>query len=287
MFQLYLNRHYKKLVGMLMNNDSKQITPQDPWQNLSQFTPARIALGRAGTSLPTKASLEFQLAHALARDAVNIPLDFASIAQRLNNQGYQCLMLQTQAENQRMFLQRPDLGRLLGESALASLKNISQINTDVVVVVADGLSSKAIENHAERFLSLLPPELSGKGYNLPPVCLVKHGRVAIGDAIAEHFDARLCIVLIGERPGLSSPDSMGIYFTYKARSGVTTDADRNCISNIHKCGLSYEKALIKLMYLINESEKLRLSGIHLKDETTNTVLNNQKEQTNFLANFKV
>ena len=265
-----------------MNNDSKQITPQDPWQNLSQFTPARIALGRAGTSLPTKASLEFQLAHALARDAVNMPLDFENIAQRLNKKGYQCLMLETQAENQRMFLQRPDLGRLLAEPALASLKTISQINTDVVIVVADGLSSKAIENHAEPFLSLLLPELQAKGFTLPPVCLVKHGRVAIGDAIAEYYAAKLCIVLIGERPGLSSPDSMGIYFTYEARSGISTDADRNCISNIHQNGLGYGQALKKLLYLINESEKLQLSGINLKDETTDVALDGQRQQTNFL-----
>ncbi len=213
-----------------MNNDNKQLFSQDPWRSLTQFTPARIGLGHSGISLSTKASLEFQLAHALARDAVNIPLDFENLEHRLNKQGYQCSMLQAQAENQRMYLQRPDLGRLLSESTLESLQNTPQINTDVVVVVADGLSSKAIEHHAEPFLKLLLPELRAKGFSLPPVCLVKHGRVAIGDAIAEHYAARLCIVLIGERPGLSSPDSMGIYFTYEARSGISTDADRNCIS---------------------------------------------------------
>lgn len=265
-----------------MNDDYKQIIPQDPWQNLRQFTPARIALGHTGISLPTKASLEFQLAHALARDAVNIPLDFENLEQRLNKQGYQCLMLQTQAENQRMYLQRPDLGRLLSEYSLESLQKNPQINTDAVVVVSDGLSSKAVEHHAEPFLNLVLPELQAKGFSWPPVCLVKHGRVAIGDAIAEHFTARLCIVLIGERPGLSSPDSMGIYFTYQARSGISTDADRNCISNIHQNGLGYGQALNKLLYLINESEKLQLSGINLKDETTDTALGSQHQQANFL-----
>jgi ethanolamine ammonia-lyase small subunit len=265
-----------------MNDDYKQIVPQDPWQNLKQFTPARIALGHTGISLPTKASLEFQLAHALARDAVNIPLDFENLEHQLNKQGYQCLMLQTQAENQRMYLQRPDLGRLLSESTLESLQNTPKINTDAVVVVADGLSSKAIEHHAEPFLKLLLPELRAKGFSLPPVCLVKHGRVAIGDAIAEHYAAKLCLVLIGERPGLSSPDSMGIYFTYEARSGISTDADRNCISNIHQNGLGYGQALKKLLYLINKSEKLQLSGINLKDETTDTALDGQRQQTNFL-----
>jgi ethanolamine ammonia-lyase small subunit len=264
-----------------MNKDNKQIIPQDPWQNLKQFTPARIALGHSGISLPTKASLEYQLAQALARDAVNIPLDFENLEHRLNKQGYQCLMLQTQADNQRMYLQRPDLGRLLSEFALEYLKNIPQINKDVVVVVADGLSSKAIEHHAEPFLSLLLPEIQAKGYTSPPVCLVKHGRVAIGDAIAEHYAARLCIVLIGERPGLSSPDSMGIYFTYQAQSGISTDADRNCISNIHNNGLSYEQALKKLLYLIKESEKLKISGVNLKEKTIVSELSNQ-QQPNFL-----
>jgi ethanolamine ammonia-lyase small subunit len=282
MYPRYLNQRYKKSVGMAMDNDNKQINPQDPWQNLTQFTPARIALGHVGISLPTHASLEFAHAHALARDAVNIPLDFANLEHRLNKLGYQTLILQTRAENHRMYLQRPDLGRLLSVSALACLRNTPQTNTDAVVVVADGLSSKAIENHAEPFLSLLLPELQAKDCTLPPVCLVKHGRVAIGDAVAEHFTARLCIVLIGERPGLSAPDSMGIYFTYKAKSGISTDADRNCISNIHQNGLSYGQALKKLLYLINESEKLKLSGVNLKDQTTENETTDLRKDSNFL-----
>jgi ethanolamine ammonia-lyase small subunit len=265
-----------------MSNHSEPTIVQDPWQSLKQFTPARIALGRAGMSLPTRACLDFQLAHALARDAVNIPLDFAGLEQRLNLQCCQTLTLQSRAENQSMYLQRPDLGRLLSASAMTCLQNTALITADAVVVVADGLSSTAIEHHAEPFLSLLLPELQKKGYILPPVCLVKHGRVAVGDAIAEHYSARFCIVLIGERPGLSSPDSMGIYFTYQAKSGISTDADRNCISNIHKNGLSYEQALKKLLFLINEAEKLLLSGINLKDETTDTAPNDQQKQANFL-----
>ena len=276
----YLNQRYKRSAGSAMNNDNKQIIPQNPWQNLKQFTPARIALGHTGISLPTKASLEFQLAQALAYDAVNVPLDFKRLEHRLNKQGYQCLMLQTRAENQRMYLQRPDLGRLLSESALECFKNIAQINNDVVVVVADGLSSNAIDHHAEPFLKLLLPELQVMGYTLPPLCLVQHGRVAIGDAIAEHFAARLCIVLIGERPGLSSPDSMGIYFTYQAQSGISTDADRNCISNIHNNGLSYVQALQKLLYLIKASESLKISGVNLKEQAAIFELSNQ--QQNFL-----
>ncbi len=261
--------------------------PNDPavisnsWDSLKQFTPARIALGRAGISLPTRASLDFQLAHALARDAVNIPIDFSVLEQSLSLLGLESLTLNTQAENQQHYLQRPDLGRVLSDTALACLEQTAPISTEAVIVVADGLSSKAIQHHALPFLTLLLPQL--QGYRLAPVCLVKHGRVAIGDAIAEHYAARLCIVLIGERPGLSSPDSMGIYFTYQARAKLSTDAERNCISNIHNNGLSYEQALKKLMFLITEAEKLQLSGVNLKDETTDTLTDDSPKYVNFLV----
>ncbi|WP_262965375.1 ethanolamine ammonia-lyase subunit EutC [Methylobacter psychrophilus] len=264
-----------------MSNNNETEISLDPWHSLSQFTSARIALGRTGISLPTRACLDFQLAHALARDAVHIPLDFTRLEQQLNLLGYQTQILQSQAETQSIYLQRPDLGRLLSASAVDGLQNTAPIQADVVVVVADGLSSKAIARHVEPFLSLLLPQLQANGYRIPPVCLVKHGRVAIGDAIAEYYTARLCIILIGERPGLSSPDSMGIYYTYQAKSGISTDADRNCISNIHNNGLSYEQALKKLLFLINKSEKLKFSGVNLKDETTDTELDNQ-QQANFL-----
>ena len=196
--------------------------------------------------------------------------------------GYQTLILKTRAENQQMYLQRPDLGRLISKAAMNCLQQTAPISADAVVVVADGLSSKAIKHHAEPFLSLLLPELQENGYTLLPVCLVKHGRVAIGDAIAEHYSARLCMVLIGERPGLSSPDSMSIYFTYQARSGISKDADRNCISNIHKNGLRYEQALRKLLFLLTEAEKLQLSGFSLKDKTTDATPNDQQKRANFL-----
>jgi ethanolamine ammonia-lyase small subunit len=249
---------------------------------LNQFTPARIAQGRAGMSQTTRNSLEFQLAHALARDAVNIPLDFVQLEQDIHALGYATLTLQTQAENQRLYLQRPDLGRLLSASAISCLQHNPSIQADAVIVVADGLSSKAIEQHAEPFLRLLLPELQAKAYQLPPVCMIKHGRVAIGDAVADYYAARLCIVLIGERPGLSSPDSMGIYFTYQAKSGISTDADRNCISNIHGNGLSYEQALKKLLFLLNEAEKCQFSGVNLKDETTENSLLDEQQHVNFL-----
>ena len=253
----------------------------DPWQHLSQFTPARIALGRTGMSLPTRANLDFQLAHALARDAVHIPLDFTQLNQQLNQLGFKTQILQSQAENDAMYLQRPDLGRLLCQGSLAELQAQPPLAVDAVIIIADGLSSKAIEHHAVHFIELLLPALQTKAYQIPPLCLVKQGRVAIGDAIAEHYQARFCILLIGERPGLSSPDSMGIYFTYQAQAGISTDADRNCISNIHSNGLSYEQALKKLLFLIDGAEQLKLSGVSLKDETTEAGLNNQLE-ANFL-----
>jgi ethanolamine ammonia-lyase small subunit len=265
-----------------MGKNNPQTADCDNWQCLSQFTSARIALGRAGMSLPTKANLEFQLAHALARDAANLPLDFPRLEQSINNLAYQTLTLQSLAENHAMYLQRPDLGRLLNSHSIASLNQQKQTQVDAVIVIADGLSSAAIDHHAAPFLGLLLPSLVELNYRMPSVCLVKYGRVAIGDPIAEHYAARLCIVLIGERPGLSSPDSMGIYFTYLAKSGISTDADRNCISNIHNNGLSYEQALNKLLFLIKGAERLRLSGVHLKDETTENKINSLPEPANFL-----
>jgi len=258
-------------------------TTPDTWQCLSQFTAARIALGRAGISLPTRACLDFQLAHALARDAVNLPLDFDQLAHSLSVQGIASLCLHSQAANQQIYLQRPDLGRLLSPASQRSLQKLKPSAADAVVIIADGLSSTAITHHAEAFLSILLPSLQAQQYRIPPVCLVKHGRVAIGDAIADHFAARLCIVLIGERPGLSSPDSMGIYFTYQARSGFSTDADRNCISNIHSNGLSYAQALHKLLFLIASAEQLKLSGVALKDQSTEADL--ALPQANFLLDF--
>lgn len=251
-----------------MSDADDPLVVPDPWHGLKQFTPARIALGRAGMSQPTRAGLDFQLAHALARDAVHVPMDFAGFEQRLNDRGCRTVILQTRAESRQQYLQRPDLGRRLSETAVACLERNPFSDADAVVVVADGLSSQAIERHAVPFLDLLLPRLHETGYRLPPVCLVKQGRVAIGDEIAARYSARLCLVLIGERPGLSSPDSMGIYFTYRASPGISTDADRNCISNIHQNGLGYEQALRKLLYLIRESEKLQLSGVCLKDETS-------------------
>ena len=266
-----------------MPDVKKPVIAFDPWHPLNQLTPARIGLGRAGMSLPTRANLDFQLAHALARDAVHIPLDFNHLKSKLDNLAYVNQHLQSQADSQSSYLQRPDLGRLLSEQSINVLKATESLQVDAVIVVADGLSSKAIANHAIPFLQLLVPALTAADYQLAPICLVKHGRVAIGDAIAEHYQAKLCITLIGERPGLSSPDSMGIYFTYQAKAQISTDADRNCISNIHVNGLSYEQALAKLLYLIKGAEQLKCTGVLLKDETSDAGID-QLEARNFLLN---
>ncbi len=267
-----------------MSDRKLQPESVDPLTILKRFTNARIALGRAGISLPVKAHLEFQLAHALAKDAVNIPLDFVSLERRLVEQGYKTLLLQTQAGDRQNYLQRPDLGRLLNPLSVQKTEQaMHQTATpDIALVIADGLSSKAIANHAVPFLSLLIPKLENLGCSLSPVCLVEHGRVAIGDPIAEIFSAEMVVVLIGERPGLSSPDSMGIYFTYHPKVG-STDAERNCISNIHGNGLDYPAAIKKLLFLINESRRIKISGVHLKDETQeDSSLQNLKKSTNFL-----
>ncbi|WP_239649782.1 ethanolamine ammonia-lyase subunit EutC [Methylocucumis oryzae] len=238
-----------------MTTKTDLVTP-NPWQALKRFTPARIALGRAGMSQSTETHLNFQLAHALARDAVNLPLDFSALANDLNALNVSTQMLSSQASQHAHYLQRPDLGRKLSQASQDELAKQTSADYDAIIVVADGLSSTAIQTHAAPFIALLMPALAAKGYQYPDVCLVKHGRVAIGDAIAAHYSARFCIMLIGERPGLSSPDSMGIYFTYQAKPGVTTDAERNCISNIHGNGLSYSQALIKLIYLLEHAELL-------------------------------
>ena len=252
-----------------MTKEMQSAPPEDAWHTLKRFTCARIALGSAGMSLPSKAHLEFQLAHALARDAVNIPLDFRQMEQALANQGLQTISLKSRAESHRVYLQRPDKGRLLNPDSVARIEHavIEQpLPPDLALIIADGLSSKAIENHAALFIEQLIPRLYEKGYTVSPICLVEHGRVAIGDPISELFSARMTAVMIGERPGLSSPDSMGIYFTYQAQSGKT-DAERNCISNIHRNGLSYQQAVEKLLFLVCAADRLKLSGIHLKDET--------------------
>lgn len=241
----------------------------NPWQQLRQLTPARIALGRAGTSLPTAPQLDFQFAHAQARDAVHAPLDCAALADSLASLGLDCLHLHSAAKDRDTYLQRPDLGRRLDEASAERLRAYRANHhhaCDLAIVIADGLSALAIERHARPFLQALLDGVRSEGWALAPICLVQQGRVAVADEVGERLGAKMSVILIGERPGLSSPDSLGLYFTYGPKIGLT-DASRNCISNVRLEGLAYATAAFRLMYLMREACRRQFSGVELKDET--------------------
>lgn len=258
-------------------------TQADAWQALREFTPARIALGHAGTSLPTQAQLDFQLAHALARDAVHLPLDVAALGEALQAAGAQVLKAHSAAADRLIYLQRPDLGRQLDSASAASLDAaaVGLGAVDLVVVIADGLSSLAVQRHAVPLFTLITELAAGEGWRLAPVVVVEQGRVAVADEVAQRLGARMAINLIGERPGLSSPDSLGLYFTWAPRAGLT-DAARNCISNIRPEGLSYATAAHKLAYLMREACKRQLSGVQLKDDAQPLALDRAPGPGNFL-----
>lgn len=249
-----------------------------PWTVLRNLTPARIALGRAGTSLPTKPHLDFQLAHARARKAVHLALDVPALTSQLAPLGLPVLSLQSAAENRAVYLQRPDLGRRLDDTIRTTLTPVPG-GCDVAVVIGDGLSATAIEANAVPFLTQALPLLQAQGWSIGPLSIVTQARVAIGDEIGAALGARMVVVLIGERPGLSSPDSMGLYLTHSPRIGLTDEA-RNCISNVRVAGLSYAEAVHKLLFLMTEAQKLGLTGVQLKDEAESLAA--VEERPNFL-----
>src|SRR5277367_1858476 len=229
---------------------------------LRDYTSARVELGRAGVSLPTRELLEFQLAHAKARDAVHLPLAVNSLVLEMKQKNIPSIALASLARDRDEYLKRPDLGRRLSEDSRERLKAFeAEHEHDAAFVVADGLSALAVHRHAVPLLEIL---LHGPDGQIPPVAIVEQGRVAIGVDIGEVLGARLAVVFIGERPGLSSPDSLGVYLTWQPRPG-RTDAERNCISNIRAEGLSYAAAAHKLLFLMNESRRLKLSGVQLKE----------------------
>ncbi len=232
--------------------------PPDAWDKLKRHTPARIGLPRAGVSIGTAAQLAFQLAHAGARDAVHEPFAAQAIVDGLTQRGLPALRLESGASDRATYLARPDLGRRLAASSRAK---IAAGRFDLAFVIADGLSALAVERHALALLDVLMPML--KGWTFAPVAVVDHGRVAIGDEIGEALHAKIVAVLIGERPGLSSPDSLGVYLTWAPRIG-RTDAERNCISNIRPEGLGYAAAARTIAFLLNESRRRQLSGVMLK-----------------------
>ncbi|MEA1079867.1 ethanolamine ammonia-lyase subunit EutC [Marinobacter qingdaonensis] len=266
---------------------------ENPWRALRRYTDARIGLGRAGVSLPTSELLAFQLAHARARDAVHFPLDRGSLLAALAGLGpiggrAEPLVVNSQAEDRLTYLQRPDLGRRLsdaGRQALTKAQDDGESGPDLAVVVVDGLSSAAVQANVAPFLTCLLPALAeqARPMALAPLTVVQKGRVAIGDEIGALLRARMVVVLIGERPGLSSPDSLGIYLTFGPHAGLS-DAHRNCISNVRPAGLSFEDASQRLLYLIREADRLKLSGVGLKDRTGEVVIEQQQANNNFLTN---
>lgn len=241
---------------------------KNPWGGLKAFTNARIALGRAGNGLPTAPLLAFNLSHAQARDAVHQPLDTQALRQALEAEGFATLEVESAAPDRQHYLRRPDLGRRLSEAsraALAARPTASrQEAPEIVFVVGDGLSAFAAAKQAVPLLKAARARL--EGWRIGPVVIARQARVALGDEIGELLGAALVAMLIGERPGLSSPDSLGVYLTWAPKVGCH-DAQRNCISNVRPEGLPHEAAAHKLHYLLTQARRLELTGVGLKDDS--------------------
>lgn len=246
-----------------------KLAPKDAsralWQTLRQLTAARIGLPRSGASVSTGSLLEFQLAHARARDAVHEELDADKLRADLLPLGLPVVIVNSAVGAHRDYLMRPDLGRQLSPESEAALVAHAR-RYDVALVVADGLSARAVQTHAAPVLAVLLPALIAQGQSVAPLVIARNGRVAIGDAVARAIGADAVAVLIGERPGLSAPDSMGAYLTWKP-TAETSDADRNCISNIRPDGIGCADAAFKISHLLRAMRAHRLSGVRLKDES--------------------
>lgn len=231
---------------------------------LREFTSARVSLGRAGDAMPTRELLKLQLAHAQARGAVHSALRVDELALELQPSAYEVLSARSAAPDRLTYLRRPDLGRLLSEDSRRLLAEHAG-RFDLVFVIADGLSANAVQIHAAPLMTALLKTLDPADWRVAPIVTVEQGRVAIGDDVGHLLGAALAVVLIGERPGLSSVDSLGIYLTWNPRPGLT-DADRNCISNIRCDGLSHELAAHKLHFLVTEARRRKVSGVGLKED---------------------
>lgn len=251
----------------MSNGDDGLPAPPDAalWARLRGLTAARIGLQRSGASLATAPLLAFQLAHARARDAVHAELDTARLADELGQLGSTVLITASAASDKPTYLMRPDLGRRLAQDAQTMLTAHAG-QYDVAFVVSDGLSARAVQAHAAPVMAAALPALLAQGWRTAPLVIVQHGRVAIGDAVAAQLGAGCVVVLIGERPGLSAPDSMGAYLTWRPDER-TSDADRNCISNIRPEGIGYADAAFKIAHLLNAMRKRGLSGVRLKDDS--------------------
>lgn len=252
-------------------------TPPDPWVELRRHTPARIALGRAGTSLPTTELLRFAAAQAQARDAVQVLLDVAALAVALRPQGWATLAVHSRAGDREAYLQRPDRGRRL-DAASAELLSRQALPISpgspgqprVVIVVGDGLSALAAQRHAPALLAALRPALIPT-CALAPLVIAEQARVALADEIGALLGADLALILLGERPGLSAPHSLGAYLTFRPQIG-NTDAQRNCVSNIRPDGLTPQQAALRLAWLLHEALRRQVSGVALKDDSGSALL---------------
>lgn len=278
-----------------IERQQEEAVTKNAWRKLNSFTDARVGLGRSGISQPTQHHLAFQLAHAQAIDAVHTKLDVDSLAKALTepdwapDSGHAPLILHSRAKDRATYLQRPDYGRRLDHESIKKIHQYTEDHTqqyDLVIAVVDGLSSLSIEQNTQPFLNALFPLLQNNAsptWHIAPICIVQQGRVAIGDDICEQLNAKCVLVLIGERPGLSSPDSLGLYLTWQGKVGLT-DAYRNCISNIRPAGLNYPEAARKAFYLLSEARKLQLSGVNLKDRSDDSLITNeQSDATSFLT----
>ena len=253
-----------------MKNPNELISAEhhspDPWKQLKSFTRARIAIGRVGSSLPTREVLDFGLSHAMARDAVHLPLDINALEVVVQAQGFSTISAKSMATDRATYLLRPDWGRRLSEQSLTALtQHKSAKPIDFLIVIGDGLSSLAVARHVAPLLAEMR-ELLPSDWHIGHVVIASQARVAIGDEIGQALQARMVAMLIGERPGLSSPDSLGIYLTYNPKLGLS-DADRNCISNVRPEGLNYAAAAKKLVWLAKEAMRLKVTGVALKDES--------------------
>ena len=251
---------------------SDKPVPARPTVDLRSFTPARVALGRSGASLPTKPLLDFTLDHARARDAVHAAFDAPRLVAGLGELGLVVSEARSQAVDRRDYLRRPDLGRQLDAGSAEALAREALARgasepCQLALVIGDGLSAAAVHAHAVALLKSLLPLLSDGGpVAIDHVVVASGARVALGDEIGAILGARMVLMLIGERPGLSAPDSLGAYLTFAPQPG-RTDAERNCVSNIHQAGLSYDEAAFKIAWLVREGLAREVTGVALKDES--------------------
>ena len=240
--------------------------PSRPLEDLRELTPARVGLGRAGASMTTDALLAFTLDHARARDAVHTAFDIPRLVAGLAGLGLQASQVSSRAGDRRDYLRRPDLGRMLDQASRRELAGLGGGASELAIVIGDGLSPAAVNIHAVELVRHLGRRLTEAGIGLGNVVIAAGARVALGDEIGAALGARMVAMLIGERPGLSAPDSLGAYLTFAPRIGLT-DAERNCVSNIHGAGLSYDEAAFKIAWLVREGLKRQVTGVALKDES--------------------